>query len=386
MKKFECNTKMQNTSFLLLSHYATFAFQDLLFSYLKKHTVCLATQINLPLPELPYLKHIELTDTQKGKVILTKKINSIYKPPLVAYIFQLFQLFFLSLTLLPTYDVIIAQDSLLAILALVLRRIGKCRKVIFYSHGIDLARFKNRIVNDLYIRLDKIAATNSDFDWCLSRPMIPMRKNQKIPEKKIFWVPASIPIDSIARNKDVKTDAIVFLGVIDERNGAGLLPDIIRHVIQKIPHVRLDIIGNGKLYKNLKQRIKEMKLENNIKLLGLQKFRDYSSILTNYAVGIAPYLNSSNNLTPLTDPMKIRIYLAAGLPVITTKGFHFSREIEKNGLGLTSDFDVSSFARTLIILLQNKKMNRDMRKRALTYSKKYDIYSIYDEVFKKILN
>ena len=50
---------IKSSSFLLVANYATYGFQDLLYEYLLKQKVQLLTKINLPLPELPLLQHIE---------------------------------------------------------------------------------------------------------------------------------------------------------------------------------------------------------------------------------------------------------------------------------------------------------------------------------------
>jgi len=68
-------------AFLLLAHYATFAFQDILFEYLTSNKATLVTKFNLPLPELPLLKKIEITDSKKGKIELPEKLSPLLSPP-----------------------------------------------------------------------------------------------------------------------------------------------------------------------------------------------------------------------------------------------------------------------------------------------------------------
>ena len=190
---------LSSRSFLLVAHYATYAMQDLLYEYFTKHKVSRITKINLPLPELPYLHHIEIIQSEKGKAKNIKKIPSLYKPKLVAYFLQSVQLLFWGLSLDKAYDVCIAQDSLLGTVAIILRFFKKCNIVILYSHGIDYTRFKNPLLLGLYKIIDKFAATHSDYNMVLSKKMIPLRMEQGLSQERIFWVPASIPIDSLKR-------------------------------------------------------------------------------------------------------------------------------------------------------------------------------------------
>lgn len=381
----DVNSLMGAKKILLLSHYGSYAMQDLLFEYLIKQKIFLVKKVNFPLPELPFLKHLEITTARNGRIVKLSKVKSLYSPPIVAYFFHCLQLLFISLLSKEKYDFVIAQDSLLASVSIVLRWLGKCKKIIFYSHGLDNSRFRHRLLLILYKSLDKFAARRSDYNWLLSKKMIEIRKNQGITPQKIYWVPASIPIDSIRRKTTALSKKIIFIGVLDERNGVMILPNIIKEVKKKLSTVTLDIIGDGVFNKRLQRKAESLGLQKNMNFLGKLNFKEYADLLTDYSLGLAPYAPSCNNLTSLTDPMKIRIYLAAGLPVVVTKGFNFSKEIENHHLGFSVDHKVKSFADVVIKLLENNSLNKTIRAKALAYSKKYDLHQIYDKIFKKIL-
>lgn len=375
----------KNQSFLLLAHYATFAFQDLLFDFLTDNKALVVTKVNFPLPELPHLKNIEIHTSRMRTKSQPKTLPTISKPPALAYIVQAIQLLWISICTIPKHDIIIAQDSLLAVISLIMKRFGKCKKVVYYCHGIDYSRFSVSYINSVYQLLDYIAAKYSDYNWILSTSMLTVRKNQHIPLTKIFHVPASIPISTIKRKNKSTGSRIIYIGVLDDRNGVALLSNIMKGVIQSIPDATLDIIGDGPLRDNLIESITSLKLNKHIRILGLKKFHEYSEILTDYAIGLAPYRNAADNLTSKTDPMKIRIYQAAGVPVVTTKGFHFSHEIEKSGTGVVADFSPENFSHAIISLLKNKNTLHFIRSKALAYSKSHDIYTIYRTIFSHIL-
>ena len=375
----------KNQSFLLLAHYATFAFQDLLFDFLTNHKALLVTKANFPLPELPFLKKIDIQTTEMGINNQLKTFPTLSKPPALAYIIQAIQLVWLSFWTLPKHDIIIAQDSLLAIISLLLKCLGRCKKVVYYCHGLGNSRFSISYLNRVYQLLDTIAARYSDYNWLLTTKLIPIRKTQQIPDTNIFHVPASIPISKINRKTISTGNRLIYIGVLDERNGVMLLPTIMKIVIQSIPDATLDIIGDGPLLNSLEVSIHSLALDRHIRLLGLKKFNEYSKILTDYAIGLAPYRNATDNLTSNTDPMKIRIYNAAGVPVITTKGFHFSYEIETSGTGVTANFSSENYAHAIISLLKNNKTLRSIRSRALVYSKNNDVYDIYRKTFAQML-
>ncbi len=381
----ECIKNISSHSFLLLAHYATFAYQDLLFEYLTENKAKKVTKMNFPLPELPYLKHLEITETQNGKQVKKVKIFSLHQPVLLAYTFQSLQLIFLILFSAKKYDLIIAEDSLMAFLSILLRFFGRCKKIIFYSHGVDKQRFSFPLFNWFYQQLDTFSSTNSDFNWFLNRNFYKIREDQGIPRKRLFWIPASVPIKSLKRKENVFNHTIVFLGVVNKKNGAHVFCDIVKEIKTTIPDIRLDIIGNGDLLQTLKKQIAHYALEENIRLLGLKEFKDFSQILTEYTIGIAPYEDKFDTLTATSDSMKMRVYLAAGLPVIITKGFIFSKEIDENKVGFAVDFKAEKFAQAVSSILNNQQLAENLRKRALEYSKETDVHAIYDKTFSSIL-
>jgi len=370
---------------LLLSHYASYAMQDLLFEYFIKHKAILVTKINFPLLYLPFLKQIEITISEKGKTISFKKVASLLKPKPIAYFLQIIQLIYVVIASRYRYDVLIAQDSLLAMGGIFIRAVGKCKKVILYSHGTGKTRFDNKIFQIIYETVDKFIARQSDYNFVLSQEMVEVRKKQGIACDKVFWIPASIPLDSLSRKKAVNNKKIIFIGVLDARNGVCILPDVVASVKKKFPKVNLDIIGDGVFLDLLKTRTKTLGLRKNIHFLGRLNFKDYAANLTNYSIGIAPYEFSENNFTQITDPMKVRLYMSAGLPIVVTKNFTFSEEIRKNNLGFAVDYDAKSFSDKLIRLLSDNEFSNKMRARTLEYSKKYDLHVFYNKVFEKIL-
>ena len=216
--------------------------------------------------------------------------------------------------------------------------------------------------------------------------MFPIRKRQGIAHDRLFWIPSSLPIDILQRKAHVTNHSLIFLGVINDKNGVGILPDIITEVRKKVPDVRLDVMGEGDMKPEIESRIKSLGLGKHIRMLGNLEFGEFKDTMTNYRLGLVTYKYSEVNLIPTSDSMKMRVYLAAGLPVVITEGFHFSDEIDKYKLGFAVPFNPKSFAEKIILLLTDTKLNNTIRNRALKYSEEYDIYKIYDRTFTKILN
>lgn len=378
---------LKQTSVLLVAHYATFAYQDLLYEYLtKKRPAAFVTKINFPLPDLPILHHIELAHAANGKRLVTKNIPSLWKPRALAYLYQVFQYLWLVATGPYTYNYVIAEDSLLAFASIILKALGKVHHVIFYSHGIDFTRFSGAWANRLYQALDRFCARHSNYNWSLSKNMFPIRKRQGVAQDRLFWIPSSLPIDILARKAHATNHSLIFLGVINDKNGVGILPDIIMEVKKKVPDVRLDVMGEGDMRPEIESCIKALGLDKHIRMLGNLEFGEFKDRMTDYRLGLVTYKYSEVNLIPTSDSMKMRVYLAAGLPVVLTKGFVFSDEVVKNDLGFAVDYDAKAFAKPIIRILTDDELSRKLRAKAIAYSRSMDLTAIYDRTFGAIFS
>lgn len=377
------NKNDNNKSYLLLSHYATYAMQDLLFEYLSHKKTKFIKKINFPLPELPFLKKIEIENVVRGQRISESKIKSIYKPASIAYLYHIIQTISIILFDKNKYDVIIAQDSILGLSAIILKYLNKCEKVIYYCHGFYQDRFKNPL-RWFYRNLDYFVAISSDANWLLSKKMLRIRRLQKIDNKKLSLVPATVPLNSLKRNTKPRNKKLIFIGTLNQMNGVLLLPEIISLLKINNINIHLDIIGDGPDKTKLVQMIKQKILQQNITLLGLKSFKEYSNSLTNYYLGVAPYSPSEDNLLQTTDPMKLRLYQAAGLPVVTTKGFPFSNEIVKNDIGSICEYNIMDFSKCIQTLFENSELNQKYRTNALQYSMKFDLNNIFKNSLNKI--
>ncbi len=384
--KISTENKTHKLSVLLMSHYATYAMQDLLIEFLSRKKVKHVKAISIPLPELPFLKQIKITNIENGKTISSNNISTLISPPGIAYLVHFFQILFIILFETETYDIVIAQNSLLAIAGLILKIQGTVKKVVFYSHGVDASRFSTSLKTKLYRKLDEFAAKHSDYNWILGKTMRETRIKQGVPKDRLFWVPTAINLKQIKRLATPRTEKLIFIGVLNKMNGVMVFPEMIKILKKEFHNIHLEIIGDGELRNKLEHKVKKLNVSENVSFLGVKSFNDYKNTLTDYFLGLAPYEPNSRNLLERTDPMKLRLYTAAGLPSIVTRGFHFSDEISEENIGITVEYNAKDLANGIEKLFKDKKRYNAMRKRSLEYSKSFDQDILYNKIFKKMLD
>ena len=77
-------------------------------------------------------------------------------------------------------DVYVGIDSLNAAAGLLLRRLGKARRVVFWTIDYVPDRFDNRMLNWVYHRFDRLCVRRCDETWNLSPRMEPARRERGV--------------------------------------------------------------------------------------------------------------------------------------------------------------------------------------------------------------
>ena len=76
----------------------------------------------------------------------------------------------------------------------------------------------------------------------------------------------------------LNTNNIISVGRLESVKGFEDLIDVFKKVVLKNKNVKLNIVGNGSQYKLLDNKINDLGLQNNIKLLGYKNSKELSEL------------------------------------------------------------------------------------------------------------
>lgn len=197
-------------------------------------------------------------------------------------------------------------------------------------------------------KADKILVT--------SEPDVAMFITKKRDRSKIIIVQGGVDItesEKYLSSDDVipvvqrKYDAC-FLGRFHYQKGVLKLIDIWKFVCQNKPSAKLAMIGHGQLEKDVRQKIKENKLENNIDLLGFKDGQEKFEIFKQSKIMVHPATYDSGGMAAAEG-------MAWGLP-----GVSFDLEALKTyypkGMLKTEPGNNKKFAQNIIDLLNNTEL------------------------------
>ncbi len=191
-------------------------------------------------------------------------------------------------------------------------------------------------------------------------------KEDGISESKILPIYGGVDLAEAKRvpvPAQLKYDAC-FVGRFHIQKGPLALIDIWSRVVQKKPDARLAVIGSGPLEAEMRERIRTLRLESHITLLG-------------YVDGEAKYhvLKQSRLFlhTPTMDTggMAAAEAMAAGLPVL---GFDLPgyRHCYPRGMRKIPLNDLDAFAEEILKLLSDAKAYNQLRDEAVEFAECWD--------------
>lgn len=283
--------------------------------------------------------------------------------------------------------VFIGIDPLNALAGIIMKKLGFTGKTIFYCVDYTPTRFKNKFLNFCYLSIDEFCAKNSDEVWNVSMRIIDVRKRQNVPNEKIKFVPNSPSFFKCPRQSIGKIDRskIVIVTGLTHSPAFDLVLASFKKVSEKLPGLRLSVIGTGAYQEKLVTKVKKMGLLKSVKFLGQLANKDLLEEVSKSGLALAIYTFSKNySWVYYGDSKKAREYLACGTPVIITDVVGTSEDIKKHGSGLVIRPDIKELAKAIEKLAQDKEFWFECRKNAIKLGRKFDINLILDKTFKPI--
>ncbi len=349
-------------------------------TFLQDHKAKHILFVNHPLHEVVTPNETSIEDIAK------KKVKKVIRRPNLSFPFAYLWDFFLTLKIgfsqKEPIDMFIGFNSMNTLPGIVLRRLGKVRRVITYSHSIKEKRFANPVLNILYQWIDRMAARGSDAVWGLSSVLATARKKQGIASTKIVSAPDGVDTKLVRAGAYTSTQRfrLVFLGLINEINGIELAVQALPALVAWNPAVTLTIIGEGELLPHIQMIVREGKTEGHVEWYPILPIEKVAAVLKKGGIGIATYKPLPDSTLKTTDPMKIKLYMAAGMPIISTDIYATAHEITDEKLGILIPYTKEAFVAAAKKLIPESTY-KETRLRGPKFVKKYNWDHIYTEAF-----
>jgi len=271
----------------------------------------------------------------------------------------------------PKADLFIGVECLNALWGAILKAINRTASPVYYLFDFSPRRYPSRIFNRFYLWLDRRAAYACAATWNISPAMeaarIELGYNQKKMARQIT-VPYGLRFqaDRTGENPPGEKINLVYAGGINRENGVMLLPGVIRRLTEIRPGVKLVVMGAGSMEGEFLLKIRELGIEKAVIWKGYlapdQVFRE----LSRARIALAPYYPMEST-KKYGDVIKIKTYLSAGLPTITTEVPPISSDIQRLSMGVVAPYDEDRWVTAIDNLLNDPARSALYRRHALEF-------------------
>lgn len=289
------------------------------------------------------------------------------------------------------FDIFIGLESINTLAGVILKKLGLVKTVVYYVSDYSPQRYKNLLFNKLYLFLDQLAAYKADYIWDVSKAIMPARISVGL--KTSLAAPCiNVPnalfptqIDYLPQS-EIIPNSLVFAGTLGQENGPDLAIESLQFIRLEIPNVTLHIFGGGETdVVRLQNLTKTLHLEHNVIFHGFVYDQvELSRKIKSYAIGLAPYKAIHGSPRWWADATKIRLYLAAGLPVITTQVPPLGKELLESKSGFVANDNPKEYSASILRLLKENTIYTKMRTNAIQQAKNNTWENTYRHALSKM--
>lgn len=274
-------------------------------------------------------------------------------------------------------QIFIGIDPLNALTGIIARFLGKVKKVIFYTADYARQRYKNPLLNIAYHLVDNFSSQNSDQVWCVSTRIVKERKKQGLPDAKVFFVPNSPEIRKIRKlplAQKNKYDLVIVSNITKSIDYPKII-QAVKELSKKYQDLRLLLVGSGEYEAELRTMVKKQRLGGRILFVGRKPHQEVIEILSKSGVGIALYTKDFPWIE-FGDSMKVREYLACGLPVIMNNVVSTADDVEKGSAGIVLKKKDGELYQAIERIFSTPKLYQKMHKNARKLAETFDFTKI----------
>lgn len=285
-------------------------------------------------------------------------------------------------------DGFIGGDNLLSLAGLWLKRRRHAKWVVLYSIDYVPRRFRSRMLNSVYHRVDRFAARRVDAIWNVSAEIEAARRRRDGQAKTApqLVVPIGTHFERIRRIPLNETEGhrLVFLGHLLEKQGLQIVLEALPTIRASVPDAKLLVIGDGPYRAELEAMTERLNLGAAVQFAGYtEDHEEVERIIAKSALAVAPYVPDPLSFTRYADPMKIKTYLACGVPVVLTDVPAIAQWIASEGAGKVVPYDPAALAAAVIDYLGDSQALDLARQAATRLGAMYVWDRIFDRAFEQ---
>jgi colanic acid/amylovoran biosynthesis glycosyltransferase len=288
------------------------------------------------------------------------------------------------------YDIIQCHFGPSGILAITLKSVGAIHgQIVTTFHGTDITSYIHKKGEHIYDDLFK----EGRLFLCVSEQMKETLIKLGCDERKVVvhrcGVTTRRPDDHLYRSDMDDKIRLLTIARLVEKKGVKYGIQSVAKVLKKYPNIEYKIAGDGPLRNALQVLTEDLKISENVKLVGWQLQEQITRLLQEADILLAPSVTSEDNDSEGV-PVAIMEALAGGIPVLGSFHSGIPEAVQDGESGLlVPEGDVDALAEKLEYLIEHSELRAEMGRKGRKYVEEhYDIDKQNDrlvEIYQRLL-
>lgn len=214
-----------------------------------------------------------------------------------------------------------------------------------YVEGLKHYKFANTFPGKFLISIKKWE--NSEIEWCskfnylitVIEEALDRYSTLGVDTKKMFVVPNYVNINTFTINEPIQNiidkftgfNTLTYVGGFDKHRGLESTLKAVPQIVNSIPNFKLVLVGAGSNLSELKEKAKELGIQNYISFEGWQPHENLSSYIYASTVCLIPHLKTEH--TDNTIPHKLFQYMFLKKPILSSNCNPLQRIINETNTG-----------------------------------------------------
>lgn len=264
----------------------------------------------------------------------------------------------MDLLFLPPSRLWIGLNPLATLRGLILRKVRRVGYVVHWSIDYSQRRFANPTLEWFYQFSDYLSSSKCDYRIELTSAAALAREEKHscyaTPLKPANIVPLGLwqsDLKCAAPPRNGEALRLCFAGSHFPRMGIDLLIESVAQLHSSGHTVTLNIAGHGPETPALRTLVDDLGLTSIVTFDGyINGEGALLDWLAAHHIACAPYVPSRDAMTNFADPGKIKTFLAAGIPFVTTDSFSTAPQLASRNCALLSEPNSQSLSRSILQL------------------------------------
>jgi glycosyltransferase involved in cell wall biosynthesis len=249
-----------------------------------------------------------------------------------------------------------------------LLRLGKARCFVYQDRDYEPGLVPYRLRSWYTAIAERFCIRRADLVCSVGFLLAERRRRES--NRDVHVIPNGVDWARYASSREAAPagPVLVYLGNLIDWAGLEHAIQAMPRIVHSFPDARLRIIGDGlpAYVATLKALVHALDLDRCVEFSGQRRPDELPGLLAGARLGLA-----NSQPVPFRKyacPLKVMEYMAAGLPVIATKGTEAEAMLERFNCGLSVDFDSAALAQSILRLLSDRALWESMRSNGIQAS------------------